>query len=116
MRIPPTSIDYAVMEKAQDVIMVVLPCRWVDLGSWSVLSEVLPADHKGNVSTAAHVELVDSKNNIIVSEDDHLLALIGLEDVVVVHSAEATLICHKKHTQLVKDLVIRLEQQGRECL
>ena len=107
--LPSISIDYAVMEKAKDVIMVVLPCRWVDLGSWSVLAEVLPADHKGNVSTAANVELVDSKNNVIVSEDDHLLALIGLEDVVVVHSAEATLICHKKHTQLVKDLVIRLE-------
>ena len=111
------SIDYAVMEKAQDVIMVVLPCRWVDLGSWSVLAEVLSADQHGNVSTAVHVELLDSKNNVIVSEDDdHLLALIGLEDIVVVHSPEATLICHKSQAQAVKDLVARLEQQGRGCL
>ena len=110
------SIDYAVMEKAKDVIMVVLPCRWVDLGSWSVLSEILPADQKGNVSTTSQVELVDSKNNVIVSEDEHLLALIGLEDLVAVHSPEATLICHKSQTQLVKDLVARLEEQGRGCL
>jgi len=110
------SIDYAVMEKAQNVIMVVLPCSWVDLGSWSVLSEVLPADQKGNVSSASAVELVDSKNNVIVSEDEHLLALIGLQDLVVVHSPEATLICHKTQAQQVKDLVARLEQQGKECL
>jgi mannose-1-phosphate guanylyltransferase len=110
------SIDYAVMEKAQDVIMVALPCRWVDLGSWSVLAEVLPADKKGNVSSAAQVELVDSRNNIVVCEDDHLVVLIGLEDLVVVHSAEATLVCHKSQAQLVKDLVARLEQQGKECL
>lgn len=111
------SIDYAVMEKAPNVLMVVLPCRWVDLGSWPVLAELLSADDKGNVSTATHVELVDSHNNVVVSEDDnHLVALIGLKDVVVVHSPEATLVCHKSQAQLVKDLVARLEQQGRDCL
>ena len=111
------SIDYAVMEKAPDVLMVVLPCRWVDLGSWPVLAEVLSADGHGNVSTAGHVELVDSHNNVVVCEDDsHLVALIGLQDVVVVHSPEATLVCHKSQAQLVKDLVARLEQQGKECL
>ena len=111
------SIDYAVMEKAQDVLMVALPCQWVDMGSWSVLSDVLPADKEGNVASAAAIELIDSKNNVIVSEDDgHLLALIGLQDVVVVHSAEATLVCHKSQAQAVKGLVARLEQQGKECL
>ena len=111
------SIDYAVMEKAQNVLMVALPCQWVDMGSWPVLAEILSADPKGNVSSAGHVELVDSKNNVIVSEDDnHLLALIGLQDVVVVHSHEATLVCHKSQAQAVKDLVVRLEQQGKQCL
>jgi len=116
-RLQKISIDYAVMEKAKNVIMVVLSCQWVDMGSWSVLSDVLPADKEGNVASAAAIELVDSKNNVIVSEDNnHLLALIGLEDVVVVHSADATLVCHKSQAQVVKDLVARLEQQGTDCL
>ncbi|NIA06111.1 MAG: NTP transferase domain-containing protein [Actinobacteria bacterium] len=111
------SIDYAVMEKAQNVLMVALPCQWVDMGSWSVLSDVLPMDKEGNVASAAAIEFLDSRNNVIVSEDEnHLLALIGLEDVIVVHSAEATLICHKSQAQAVKDLVARMERQGRQCL
>ena len=110
------SIDYAVMEKASEVLVVVLPCNWLDLGSWSSLSEVLPSDDQGNTVAAGSVELIESKNNIIVSEDEHLLALIGLEDVVVVHSKEATLVCHKSQVQRVKELVARLDEQGRSCL
>lgn len=108
------SIDYAVMEKADNVLMVVLPCSWVDLGSWSTLSEVVPADGQGNVTVASVAELLDSRNNIIVSEDDHLLALVGLQDLVVVHSPDATLICHKDQAQLVRNLVAKLEKQGEE--
>jgi mannose-1-phosphate guanylyltransferase len=111
-----TSIDYAVMEKAKNVMMVVLPCRWVDVGSWSALSDVLDTDAEGNVSAATGVELINSRNNVVVCEDEHLVALIGLEDVVVIHSAEATLVCHKSQAQAVKELVARLEQQGKECL
>ena len=111
------SIDYAVMEKAPEVVVVVLPCSWVDLGSWSTLSEVLVADEQGNIVAAgASAEFIESKNNIIVSEDEHLFGLIGVEDLVVVHSPQATLVCHKSQTQLVKDLVARLEQQGKPCL
>ena len=110
------SIDYAVMEKSSDVLVVVLPCSWVDLGSWSSLSDVLPSDKHGNVVAAGSVERIESKNNIIVSEDEHLLALIGLEDVMVVHSKEATLVCHKSQAQRVKELVALLEKRGKSCL
>ncbi len=110
------SIDYAVMEKASAVLVVVLPCSWVDLGSWSTLSEVLGADKQGNIVAASSAELIESKNNIIVSEDEHLFALIGVEDLVVVHSPQATLVCHKSQAQRVKELVARLEEQGRSCL
>ena len=106
------SIDYAVMEKADNVLVVVLPCSWVDVGSWSTLTEVMPADGQGNITVASVAELLDSRNNIIVSEDDHLLALVGLQDLVVVHSPDATLICHKEQAQLVRSLVAKLEKQG----
>lgn len=116
LKLQKISIDYGVMEKARDVIVVLLPCSWLDVGSWSALAEVLPPEQQGNIVAAAGVELIDSKNNIIVSEDKHLLALIGLEDLVVVHSPDATLICRKDQTQRVKELVARLEQQRRACL
>lgn len=106
-------IDYAVMEKASDVLVVVLPCSWVDIGSWSTLSDVLEADEQGNVVTASSAEIIDSKNNVIVSEADHLFGLIGVKDLVVVHSPRATLVCHKSQAQRVKELVARLEEQGR---
>jgi mannose-1-phosphate guanylyltransferase len=76
----------------------------------------LDTDAEGNVSAATGVELINSRNNVVVCEDEHLVALIGLEDVVVIHSAEATLVCHKSQAQAVKELVARLEQQGKECL
>ncbi len=107
------SIDYAVMEKASGVLVVVLPCSWVDIGSWAALSDVLEADEGGNVVTASSAELIDSKNNIVVSEGDHLFGLIGVKDLVVVHSPTATLVCHKSQAQRVKELVARLEEQGR---
>jgi len=107
------SIDYAVMEKASDVLVVVLPCSWVDIGSWSTLEDVLEADEHGNVVTASSVELIDSKNNVIVSEDEHLFGLIGVKDLVVVHSPKATLVCHKSQAQRVKELVARLQGQGQ---
>ena len=75
--------------------------------------DVLEADEQGNVVTASLVELIDSKNNIIVSEGDHLFGLIGVKDLVVVHSPQATLVCHKSQAQRVKELVARLEEQGR---
>lgn len=109
------SIDYAVMEKASKVVMVALPCTWVDLGCWSNLEQIMPADAGGNISKGA-VEFLESKNNIVLGDDEHLLALIGLEDLVVVHSQDATLICHKNQAQKVKDLVARLEQQGQTWL
>jgi mannose-1-phosphate guanylyltransferase len=77
----------------------------------------LEAGEQGNIVAAgASAEFTESKNNIIVSEGDHLFGLIGVKDLVVVHSSDATLICHKSQAQSVKDLVARLEQQGKACL
>ena len=107
------SIDYAVMEKAPEVIVVELPCSWVDLGSWSTLSEVLEADEQDNIVAAgASAEFIESENNIIVSEDEHFFGLIGVKDLVVVHSPQATLVCHKSQAQRVKELVSSFGRTG----
>ncbi len=105
------SIDYGVMEKADQVILCEMDCDWLDVGSWTSLETVVAPDSVGNIGVAENFVALDSNNNVFVSEDDHLLAAIGLKDIVVVHSHDATLICRKKDVQKIKDLVGRLHDR-----
>lgn len=110
------SIDFAVMEPASarpaetgapsGVTVVEMPITWLDVGSWPQLSETLNIDDSNNAVDAARLVMLDSDNNIIVTRDDsHLLALIGVSDMVIVHTKDATLICPKSEAQRVKDIV-----------
>lgn len=108
------SIDYAVMERAENVKMVELTCEWLDVGSWPALQDVCQTDEAGNVIQAALAEVSDSSRNIIVSEDDHLLAVLGVDDCVIVHSPDATLVCGKSDAQRLKELVAELEKRHGE--
>lgn len=105
-----TSIDYAVMEKAAKVLVVEMPLEWHDLGHWTSLPVVVGADGAGNTISAARMAALAAKDNIVVSEDDHLIAAIGVSDLVIVHSADATLICHKSQLDRLKEL---LDEIGR---
>jgi mannose-1-phosphate guanylyltransferase len=111
------SIDYAVMEKAQTVLMVELNCQWLDVGNWPSLENVSDLDEASNVVVAPNALLKDSFRNIIVSEDDHLLAVLGIDDCVVVHSADATLVCNKADALRLKELLALIEQKyGKKYL
>ena len=99
------SIDYAVMEKAHKVYMVDLNCEWLDIGSWPSLADVTELDEAGNVVVAKNAALLDSFRNVVVTEDDHLLAVLGMDDCIIVHSADATLVCNKSDSQRLKELV-----------
>lgn len=111
------SIDFAVMEKAARVLMVELSCEWLDVGSWPSLENVCRLDEAGNAVVAANAVLMDSFRNIVVTEDNHLLAVLGLDECIVVHSPDATLVCNKSDSQRIKDLVAMLEQKyGRKFL
>jgi len=111
------SIDYAVMENAHKVLMVELNCEWLDVGSWPALENVCELDDAGNAIVADSVLVLDSFRNIIVSQDEHLLAVLGMDDCVVVHSADATLVCNKADSQRLKELVTFIEQKyGRKYL
>ncbi len=99
------SIDYAIMEKAQSVLMVQLNCEWIDLGSWPALEEVVDPDDQGNsIITKNHV-IVDSFRNIIVGQEDHLMAVMGIDDCIIIQSPDATLVCKKSDSQRLKNLV-----------
>ncbi|MBT3202246.1 MAG: mannose-1-phosphate guanylyltransferase [Phycisphaerales bacterium] len=106
------SIDYAVMEKARKVRMVPLSCEWLDIGSWPAIENVAEPDDLGNAVIASTTVLLDSCRNVIVSEDDHLITLIGMDDCVVVHSPDATLICKKSDSQRLKELLAMIETKS----
>jgi mannose-1-phosphate guanylyltransferase len=105
------SIDYAVMEKADKVLMVDLKCEWLDVGSWPAMENVVDLDDADNAVIAENVEVVDSFRNVIVSEGDHLLAVLGMDDCIIVHSADATLVSNKSDSQRLKELVEQIEKR-----
>ena len=103
------SIDYAIMEKARRVLMVELGCEWLDIGSWPALENVSELDEAGNIVVAKNAVLMDSFRNIVVTEDDHLVAVLGIDDCIVVHSEDATMVCNKSDSQRLKELVAMIE-------
>ncbi len=108
------SIDTAVMEKARRVLVVEMACDWLDVGSWPALEFVLGTDDAGNTRALRNASLLDARDNILVSESDHLIAAIGVEGLVVVHSEDATLICRKEDAQRLKDMVAQLRTTDGE--
>jgi mannose-1-phosphate guanylyltransferase/mannose-6-phosphate isomerase len=105
------SIDYAVMEKTGDAVVVPLAAGWSDVGSWSALHEALPADAAGNV-TRGDVIAEDSSGCYFYAES-RLVAAVGLEDHVVVETKDAVLVAPRNRVQDVKKLVARLKAAGR---
>jgi len=113
-KLPKISIDYAVMEKAAGVHAIQLDCKWLDMGSFAALADVIKSDENNNVVVAGASELLDCHNDIIVTEDKgHLIAAIGLQDIVIAHTPDATLVCHVGQTERLKTLLERMEQRGR---
>ena len=115
VKLPKISIDYAVMEKADKVNAIKLDCRWLDMGSFAALADVIRSDKDNNIVVAGQSELLNCKKSIIVTEDKgHLIAAIGLENIVVAHSPDATLICHIDETQRLKELLELIKEHGGE--
>jgi mannose-1-phosphate guanylyltransferase/mannose-6-phosphate isomerase len=105
------SIDYAVMEKTSEAIVVPLDAGWSDVGSWSALHEACDADAHGNVSRG-DVIAEDSQGCYLYSES-RLVAAVGLREHVVVETKDAVLVAPKDRVQDVKKLVSRLKEAGR---
>lgn len=102
------SIDFAVMENARDMVVIPVDIGWNDVGSWGALFDVLSLDREGNHfrgHTAANVVL-DTCNTLVYSEK--LTVTIGIEDLIVVETPDALLLCHKDRSQDVREVVSRL--------
>jgi len=108
---PSDSIDYAVMEKTADAAVLPIAVGWNDVGSWSALWEVAEQDGDGNAHHGDVVAL-DCRNTLAWA-DRRLVAMIGLQDVVVVDTDDSVLVAHKDHVQDVKAVVAQLKAAGR---
>jgi mannose-1-phosphate guanylyltransferase len=106
-----TSIDYAVLETAPDVAVIEAPFGWDDLGGWSAVARQRPADAAGNTFIGRHLDL-GSTGTIVQTGDDHLVVTLGLEDMLVVHTPDATLVASRSREEEVKKVVAELERRG----
>jgi mannose-1-phosphate guanylyltransferase/mannose-6-phosphate isomerase len=107
------SIDYAVLEKAPNVSVVPCDIGWSDIGSWTAFADLLPGDDNGN-HTSGEVALLDTKNTII-SGSDRLIGAVGVEDMIIVDTADALLVAKRDSAQSVKTLFNQLKAANHEA-
>ncbi len=112
--IKPISVDYGIMENAIKVAVVPADIGWSDVGSWRALDDIAKKDRYGNIVTGNVID-IDSKNSIVYG-GKRLIATVGLENVVVVDTPDATLICNKNNTQDVRKVVNELKKKGADEL
>jgi mannose-1-phosphate guanylyltransferase/mannose-6-phosphate isomerase len=105
------SIDYAVMEKTRDAVVLPLDVGWSDVGSWSSLFDALPADEDGNVLQGD--VLVHDTHDCYVHSTSRLVAAVGMDDHIIVETKDAILVAPKERVQDVKELVGLLKKSGR---
>jgi mannose-1-phosphate guanylyltransferase len=108
---PNISIDYGILEHADNIFGMKLDAGWNDVGSWASLFEVLPADEDGNVISGDRLILRDCKNSLFWSEDQ-LLTAIGLDNMIVVQSGGAIMVSPRDRGEEVKELVTELKKKG----
>lgn len=101
------SIDYAVMEKVDNVVVAECAFDWDDVGSWTALRNQIKPSEDNNVVRGLHVGL-NTKNCIIFGESDHLISTIDVDDLIIVNTEDATLVCKSESAQRIKEIVHKL--------
>jgi mannose-1-phosphate guanylyltransferase len=106
-RLEKISVDYAIMEKADNVVVANGDFPWDDVGDWPAVGRHYEKDAAGNVARGGFVGL-DASDCVVVGDKKHLVAAVGVRDLVIVHTPDATLVCHKNEAQKVRELVKKL--------
>jgi mannose-1-phosphate guanylyltransferase/mannose-6-phosphate isomerase len=106
------SIDYAIMEKTTNLVCRKCNFTWSDVGSWESVYEISKKDENQN-SISNNTTIIDSKRNLVVSPCKKLISLVDVEDLVVVDTDDALLVCNRSKTQRVKELVEKLKEQNK---
>jgi mannose-1-phosphate guanylyltransferase len=105
------SIDYAVMEHATDVAVIEAPFTWDDVGTWQAAARLAPADADGNTVAGKHIG-IDTHGSIIRSAGDHLITTVGVNDLIIVHTPDATLVANRHDEESIRKIVKLLEERG----
>lgn len=105
------SIDYAVLEHAPDVAVIEAPFGWDDLGGWSAVARQRGSDAEGNTLAGRHLA-IGTSGSIVHTDDGHLVVTVGLENMLVVHTPDATLVADRSREEAVRQVVAELESRG----
>src|SRR5436190_11277224 len=103
-KLPRISFDYAIMEKAERVLVVEASFDWDDVGGWQAVARYFKKDEQGN-ATNASITALSSSNNIIFNDGETTIALLGVHNLIVVRTGDAILICHRHQAEKIKNLV-----------
>jgi len=106
-KLPRISFDYAIMEKAERVLVVEATFDWDDVGSWQAVARYFKKDEHGNIANHALTAL-DSRDNIVFNDGETTIALLGVHNLIVVRTGDAILICHRHQAEKIKNLVGKL--------
>ena len=115
-RAPSISLDYAIMEKARNIACIPLTTSWSDLGSWSELWSFLEKDQRRNVAKGEGSVLLQNASGNYVYSDNACVALVGVENLVVVSMGDAVLVASKEHAESIKALVEELKGNGQDVV
>jgi mannose-1-phosphate guanylyltransferase len=113
-KMPSISVDYGILEKADNVLVAPALLDWNDVGSWDALFDILPKDDYGNVGSGG-VELIDSKGNIFFNPGG-VTAAVGVEDLILVVKGQTVLACKRGQSQRIRELVDYIEKRGKRDL
>jgi mannose-1-phosphate guanylyltransferase len=106
-KLPRISFDYAIMEKADRVLVVEASFDWDDIGSWRAVANYFKNDEQGNAANSG-ITAVDSTHNIVFDQDGTTIALLGVHNLIVVRTSDAILVCHRHQAEKIKDLIGKL--------
>lgn len=112
---PSISLDYAVMEGAEKMAVVPMDVGMIDIGTWGALFGISDTDEQGNAfSTEEPPIMIDTKGAFVMSDNGKMISVVGMQDVIIVDTYDALLVCHKDHVQEVKKVVELLNESHRE--
>jgi mannose-1-phosphate guanylyltransferase len=114
--LPNVSLDVAVMEKLDDVLVVPVSCGWSDVGSWQAAWELGPKDPEGNAVRSPGAVLVDARGNMVVAPQGKVVALLGVEALVVVDTPDALLVLPRERAQELKKIIDALSARKDRTL
>lgn len=107
-----TSIDYGILEKTNDILVIPADFGWSDVGSWGSLLEVLSNTHGTNIISRGHHVGIDDSECMVLG-NDKLIATVGLKNIVVIDTSDALLICNSQESHKVKDLLLKFKEEGK---